>query len=271
VSGDFEPVELLQELDRRFADWSKATSVGAPSAWPPPAPGDGSPPGLYHYEMDIPQAKVLLGRRLPKRLDWTERERFTLLALAEILGGQGAISRIAGRLRTAEGLVYRASATIAPGDLWPGDVQVFFETESGSTARAVELALEEIERLRTEPVHPTELDVVKQTLLAGLRLGLDTSEEIAGYFAEDALLDRPFDYRQTYYDEIDRLQPAEIQAVAWEYLRSDTFLYLTVGRWEEIAGTAGAGESTLERTVGHTRTLLPERDPLSLEPLNRPE
>ena len=113
-------------------------------------------------------------------MGWDSGDRYALDVLGEILGGSGAISRIAGRLRTAEGLVYRASARIDPGELWVGDFQIFFDTRGSQVARAVELSLEELHRIRTEPVHPTELEVAKQTLLGKLRLSFDTAEETAG-------------------------------------------------------------------------------------------
>ncbi len=267
ISGDFDRQSLLSSLEQGLARSTRADIDREPSAWPPPPPKTSATPGLYHHEMDIPQAKVMLGQRFPALLDWSDRDRFTLAVLGELLGGQGAISRIAGRLRTAEGLVYRASAELYPGDLWPGELQIFFETRGSSVDRAITLALEEVERLRTESVHPMELAVVKQSLLARLRLRFDTAEEIAGYFAEDELLGRPHTFWQDYLAGVGNVTVAQVQETAKAYLQRDAMLFLTVGRWREISSGEGPGVSPLEALTGHPRTLLRTRDPLTLEVL----
>lgn len=267
VSGDFQSAELLVELQSLFADWPARPPRHSPIPWPPPPPAAPAPAGLYHYESNVPQAKVMLGQRLPKLLDWRHPDRFALEVLAEILGGSGAISRVAGRLRTAEGLAYRASAEIDPGEFWPGELRVFFETESTSVARAVELALQEIASLGTGLVHPKELDVAVQTLLAELRLDFDTAEEIAGSFAEDELLGRPHGFWQEYLEAVAAVNRQDLARVAREYLRPGELVVLVVGRWAEIAsGRTGRGRS-LESVIGAPVHPLPARDPATLQPL----
>ena len=265
ISGDFEREPILASLEARFGRIDPNGQSDQTSYWPPPSPPPGSGPGLFHYEFDAPQAKVIVGHRFPSLLDWQSPDRFTIEVVAEILGGRGAISRIAGRLRTAEGLVYRASVSLDPGHLWPGELQIFFDTKNSSVARAVELLIEEVERIRTEPVHPRELEVVKQSLLARLRLRFDTAEEVAGYFAEDELLGRPHEYWQMYIDSVLEVSVADVQRAAASFLRPPSFSYLVVGRWREISAGAPAEESTLEAITGHRVTHLAARDPFTLE------
>lgn len=265
VSGDFDPQGLLANLQSRFARWPAADLPPPPVVWPPPSPTAGTEPGLYHYEMNIPQAKVMLGHRLPRFLDWSEDDRFALAVVAELLGGEGAISRIAGRLRTSEGLVYRASVQLYPGDFWPGEIQIFFETRGSSVERALTLALEEVERLRTERVHPLELAVVKQSLLARLRLRFDTAEEIAGYFAEDELLDRPHSYWQEYLEGVANVTITDVQEAAKTYLQPRSMRVLIVGPWASVSPRVDQELSPVEALVGHPRTQLQTRDPSTLE------
>jgi predicted Zn-dependent peptidase len=275
VSGDFDREELLARLEELFADWPAALDPAAgPSAsttvpWPPAAPPAGVDPGLFHVEADTPQAKIALGYRAAAGLGWTDPERFALDVVLEVLGGSGAISRLAGRLRTAEGLVYRASAVYEVGSLWPEYFQVFFDTDSRNAARAIDLALEEIERLRTQAVHPRELEVVKQTLLSRLRLSFDTAEEISGRFAEDRLLGRPHSYWESYRQGVEQVTVDEVRQAARRFLLPDSLVYLVVGRWTELAAGEPQGKSELERVTGHRVTHLPWRDPLTMEPRDR--
>lgn len=270
VSGDFRIDALVASLEQRLAQWPEPSPGGAHGGaipWPPEGPSYAPTPGLYHYEADFPQAKVILGSKLSQGLSWDSADRFALELLGEILGGSGAISRIAGRLRTAEGLVYRAAARIDPGELWEGDFQIQFDTRSDQVARAIELSLEELNRIRTEPVHATELEVAKQTLLGKLRLSFDTAEEIAGQLAENEILDRPADYWDRYRRGIEATTADKVLEAARTYLRFDRLLYLVVGRWNQIGLGAAPGESQLEQITGYPARHLPARDPLTLQPL----
>ena len=270
VSGDFEVDSLLAALEKGIARWPEEAADPARNseiAWPPAGPDLEPIPGLYHYESDTPQAKVALGSRLPREVGWDSDDRFALEVLGEILGGSGAISRIAGRLRTAEGLVYRASARIDPGELWVGDFQILFGTRGSQVARAVELSLDELHRIRTEPVHPTELEVAKQTILGKLRLSFDTAEETAGQLAENELLSRPHDYWNRYLKGIEATTADDVLKAAREFLKPDRLLFLVVGRWQDITQSAPDGQSNLEKATKHPVRHLPTRDPMTLEAL----
>ena len=267
VSGDVITDDLLERLDDHFSAWPESAVDWTPADWPPRPPGKGVAPGLYHYEFDVSQAKVILGHRLPHGLDWNDSDRFVLAVVEEILGGQGGISRIGGRLRTAEGLVYRVGLNIDPGEYWPGELQIFFETRSEAVTRAVQLTIEELERLRSEAPHPTELAVAKRLLISRLRMQFDTAEEIAGYFAGDEFVARPHSYWQSYIDAIDAVTPEQVRVTANKYLTTEQLICLVVGRWLEIATVVSGETSVLETTFGSPVRHLPMRDPSSLEPL----
>ncbi|MCZ6508362.1 MAG: pitrilysin family protein, partial [Acidobacteria bacterium] len=148
VAGDIDGERLETLFGPRLRAWAAALSPAATRPWPPPGPEKTPRPGLFHFDADIPQAKVAMGHRAPGALPTVE-QRVEIEVLAEILGGRGAISRLNGRLRSAEGLVYRTTTRLDPGDLWPADYQIFFDTLDHNTPRAVAAVLEEIERLRT--------------------------------------------------------------------------------------------------------------------------
>ena len=200
ISGAVTKDEIVPLLNRHLEAWEPPDDA-VTAEWPPPRPTHRPNAGPYLIEKDVPQAKVMLGhlsgvaeKSAAEHKPWEPREAAALRVMNEILGGSGAISRIAGRLRTAEGIVYRASASFDTGDLWPGEFRVFFDTSNVNVARAVGLCLEEIRRLQARPVHPQELAVAKETLLAGIRQSFDTAEGISGFLAEDHLMERPADY-----------------------------------------------------------------------------
>ncbi len=278
VSGAVSRQRAVELLSEHLASWPPVAEPATPP-WPPPKPTHEPVPGPYRIEKDTPQAKVRLGHlsrsegaggrttATPGATGDAEgaRELAALAVMGEILGGSGAISRVAGRLRTAEGLVYRASASLDTGELWAGELRIFFDTANADVARAVGLCLEELRRLRSRPVHPQELEVAKESLLAGLRQSFDTAEEIAGYLAEDELMQRPDGYWRRRYDSIRAVTAEQVLAAAQRHLRPEDLVVLAVGRGVEIGVASGAEPSPLERLTGRPVVELPLRDPLTLE------
>jgi predicted Zn-dependent peptidase len=269
ISGAVTREEILPLLTRHMESWTPAEDAVTPD-WPPPRPTHRPASGPYLIEKDVPQAKVMLGHlaeRDPTRADasgWEEREVAALMVMNEILGGSGAISRIAGRLRTAEGLVYRASASFDTGELWSGELRIFFDTGNVNVARAVGLCMEEIRRLQSRPAHPQELAVAKETLLAGIRQSFDTAEGVAGYLAEDHLMGRPRDYWSRRYELIRQITAEEVQVAAARHLRPADLIVLAVGRGLQIGLPTGGRKAQLERLTGRDLVQLPLRDPLTL-------
>ncbi len=263
VSGDIGREEARELLTRLLSRFEPAAEAVTPP-WPPPSPTHEPVAGPYVIEKAVPQAKVRLGHREADAGNRTEAETAAIRVMSEILGGSGAISRINGRLRTAEGLVYRANASYDTGELWSGEFRVFFDTANRTVARAVELTVDEILRMRARPVHPQELKVVKESLLAELRQSFDTAEEVAGYLAEDELLGRsPADWSAR-YRAIQAVTASDVLAAANRYLRPEDLIVLAVGTGAEIGLDRDDAPSELQKLTGRPIVLLPIREPLNL-------
>ncbi len=287
ISGDFS-ADLLGRIQKRFAAWGRLSSdrsecgssgtgstpadrasparlrVGATSVAGRPPPPAGARVVLAPHP--TPQAKLMIGHRLERPPAWNDPERFALLVAGEILGGGGAISRLNGRLRTSEGLVYRASADLELDAAGQEDFRIFLETRPERVWRAIELVEQEVARLRDELVHPREFEIVRQTLIGNLRSDFDTAEEIAGYLAENELLGRPPDYWRRYAQALERVGREEIRSAARKYLRPKDFIVLVVGPEGELLDQPEAGRigSAGDRRI----EILPRRHPGTLEPLD---
>jgi len=259
ISGDLDRDRLLDRLRERSAAWPPPAAAG-PLPWPPPRPGPGAGPGAFLLARELSQTKVLVGHRLSSV---TEADRPALALLAEVLGGSGAVSRIQGRLRTAEGLVYRSVTALEAGELWPGDLRIFFETRPEGTIQALELVRDELARIRRQPVPERELEAARSALLATLRTSFDTPEKIAGRLAENALFDRAGDHWRRWGTALSEVDAVRVREVAERYLRPDELTILVLGPLDEAARTR------LEALAGAPLQLLPERDPETQEPLER--
>lgn len=272
IAGDLDRDQLLRSLEERVAAWSREVStlsVGDEASTHPGEPPARTPagtPGLYHLEAPLTQALVAFGHRLAPPPDWLDPDRAHLDLTAELLGGRGAISRLAGRLRSAEGLVYAAGASVDAGRDRPGEIRFDFSTTPGQTARAIAIALEEVERLREAPPADWEVEAARQNLLAEMMLSWDTPAEVAGRFAEDALLSRPHEHSRRWRDALLAAAPATVRDTARRWIDPRRFVFVVVGPWSEIGGSAAAGESSIERVTGSRVVHLDPRDPRTLEP-----
>lgn len=260
VSGDLDREAFLAALRDRLGRAAHATDASE-IPWPPPAPRNAAHTGVFLLSRDLPQAKVLLGHRLQAV---APHDRPALALAAEVLGGSGAVSRIQGRLRTAEGLVYRSSTAIEAGELWPGELRVFFETRPGGTARAVELVRDEIVRIREQPVPPRELEAARASLLSRLRVDFDTPEEIAGRLAENALYGRDDGHWPAWSAALAAAGADAVRDAARRYLRPDELTVVVLGPLD------APNRERLVELTGGTLELLPERDPATQEPIQSP-
>jgi zinc protease len=265
VSGDVAAAEVVAALDRLLGDWVSPPDAPSVMASPPPLP---PPPeaGLHLRDVPGPQTKMALGHRGPVRRGWDDPDEAPLLVLAEVLGGDGTVSRLRRRLRAEEGIVYRARARVSLGHQEPGTLQVFLEAEPRHAARALSLARAELLRLREEPVPPAELELAKRSLLQLFPLLFDSAERRAGRFAEDALLGRPSAYWSRYRDRIAAVTAADVLRVARRHVRPRELLAVVVGDRERVLAGAAADGVALERLFRRLLPL-PQRDPRTLEPV----
>jgi zinc protease len=263
VSGDVEPRAILEQLARRLAGWQAAE----PAPWPPASPAFTPAPGLYHAEKDIPQGKVRIGHRSLQVDDWSHADLYAITLMNDILGGGGFTSRLTKRVRSDEGLAYGAGSGFGFGVFWPTVFQAGYASKNPTVAYALEIVLEEIDRIRREPVTEAELRVAKGSFIDSFPRSFESAAQIAGTFAQDELIGRPHDYWYAYRERLQAVTAADVARVAQRYLRPEELVMLVVGKWEEIAPGDAEGRATMEQFAGGRVERLPLRDPLTLEPI----
>jgi predicted Zn-dependent peptidase len=259
VSGDFEPPAML----RRLADALDGWAAGEPAGDPPP-PTATLTPGLYHVEKDLPQGRVSLGCRSIRRDD---PDYFPVLMMNRILGGAGFTSRIVSRVRSDEGLAYSAGSSFSPNVYYPGEWRASFQSKNRTVALAIAIILEEVERIRNEPVSADELETAANGLIETFPRRFESKAGMLRVFVDDEITGRAPDYWQQYRDNVRAVTAADITRVANQYLHPDDMAILVVGTWDEIAPGDLEGRADMSAFFGGTATHLPLRDPLTLEPM----
>jgi predicted Zn-dependent peptidase len=259
VSGDFEEGEMLAKLAKAFDGWERRPP--APDPVPPTAVLE---PGLYHVPKEIPQGKVVVGCRSIERDD---PDAIPFMLLDEILGAGGFTSRLMQKVRSNEGLAYSVRSAVAPRVTYPGDFRAGFESKNATVALATKIVLDEIRRIREEPVTAEELETAKRGMIETFPRQFESKPRMLRVFVDDEWTKRPDDYWKTFRKRVAAVTAEDIRRVAQKHLDPEKMAILVVGDWAAIAPGDLEKRASMEEFFGGKVTHLPLRDPLTLEPL----
>jgi len=266
VSGDFDRADMIRALDTLLADWP------SPGAKTPPIPTDLKPagPGVYLVDKDVPQGRVSI--LLPGVMR-DDPDYPAILLMNDILGGGGFTSRIMNRVRSDEGLAYSAGSSF-PGGVWyPSTFRAGFQSKSRTVAYATSIVLEEMKRMTSGPVTEEELQTAKRSFIDSFPENFNTKAKVAGIFAREEFTGRfakAPDFWKGFRQRLERVQQEDIQRVAAKHLHPDRVAILVVGNRQEILKGHPDHPVSLEKLVPAPLTVLPMRDPLTLEPISTP-
>lgn len=220
VCGDFEPVEMEQELERLLGDW-------APGEVPPDWQGGVSPtrPRLTVVDRpDAPQSVVRVFGGAPPR---SSSDRAALSLLEIVLGGSFT-SRLNFKLREEKGFTYGASA----GFNFYRKAGVFLARSSvfaQNTAEAVEVFLEEIAGMTARPATDLEMTKAQSTLLDRTAESLSMAAGIASLYSELALFQRPPEEPADFVAQAEAITHKELAAAAEKLLVAGGLSVVVVG------------------------------------------
>jgi zinc protease len=262
VSGDIDSDRVIGLLTRRFTEWKPGER--SPLV---PAPTETPPVGVWIVDKpDVNQGRVSLGH-LGVRRDHPDHH--AILLMNNVLGGGGFTSRITSRVRSDEGLAYSAGSEYDLGVYFPGEFRAYFQSKSASVARALEIVLDEIDRIRKEPITAEELDGARQYYLGAFPRTFTTAAQTARTFARDEIEGRSDTYWDEFPTRIRAVTMDDIQRVAREQLLPDRILVLIVGAAAEIArGDPDRPQSTLADLA---RRVAGTEDSIHFVPLPNPE
>ena len=260
ASGDFKTPELLAKLEAAFKGWP-SNKMAVPDV---PKPTQTPVAGIYTINKpDVNQGRVSIGHVGSTR---DNPDSYALEIMNDILGGGGFTSRIMSRVRSDEGLAYSAGSSYGMGIYYPGTFRASFQSKSSTTSQAIQIVLDEINRIRTAKVSAEELETSKNAQIETFPRIFSTAAQIAGTFAQDEYTKRPADYWDTYRQRIAAVTADDVQRVAQKYLDPSKLVILVVGNIADITkGNPDHPEYSLTKlaATGQIR-VIPLPDPLTL-------
>jgi zinc protease len=245
IVGDLSAAEARQWVDKTFGDW-KAAPIPELRVPPPPELQDG--PRIL-IDKRITQANIILGHLGISR---SNPDFYALQVLNYILGGGGFSSRLLTNIREDRGLVYSVSSGFDAG-LEPGAFAVDLETRNQTAGEAVAQVIQEIEKVRRQPVSAAELEEAKSYLIGSFPSKMDSVAKRAALMAYVEFYGLGLDYPWRYPSIIKDLTPADLQRVAEKHLHPDRFLLVVVGNKSELNGFAAAAPLPGEKESQHEK------------------
>jgi zinc protease len=222
IHGDFSTPAMKRKLEELFGGWNERQ----PPVSPFPAVREAPHPGVFlAVKEDVNQTVFSVGQ-LGGLLE--DKNDPALEIMADILGG-GFSSRLFKRVRTQLGFAYGIDAEWAAGYDHPGLFEVAGSTKSGTTAEAIEVVREEVDRIRASEVAADELETAKQTSLNSFVFHFDTPARTLSRVLRYRYYGYPDDFIFQYRKALEAVTKADVLRVARQYLRPEAFTIVAVG------------------------------------------
>ncbi len=260
VAGDFDRAEMIARLNRTVGTIGDRGEV-APKV---PQPTQEVKPGVYVVDKpEVNQGRVSIGHMGLMR---PVPDEFSLTVGNDILGGGGFTSWITSRVRSDEGLAYSAGSSFGINNTYPGTFRAYFQSKSSTCARAAQISIELMKKLRDQGVGEEELETSRNSFIQTFPNRFESAIQTAALYAGDELVGRPHSYWTDYRDNVAKVNQASIQEAARKYIHPDRLVILVVGNAEEILkGHPDHPEASFQNFGEITH--LPLRDPMTLEPI----
>ncbi len=154
-----------------------------------------------------------------------------------LLGGSN--NRLFQNLREDHGYTYGAYSSLSQ-DKYIGSFNAGADVRNEVTDSAITQILYEMERIRTEPVSPEELEKVKNYLTGTFALALEQPATVARFALNIARYGLPADYYANYLKTLAAVTPDDITEMANKYIRPENSHVFVVGKADDIAENLAA-------------------------------
>lgn len=225
--GDFKTNELFAQIERTFGDW-RAPQLEAPREAEPPRQ-HGRQVHLVHLPNSV-QTQVLVGNLAITRCapDWHAT------ILANTIYGGAFHSRLIMNIREQKGYTYSPRSGMNPLRQ-QGYFTISAAVRNDVTAATLTEVFYEMDRMRSLPVTPEELDSARNYLTGVFSLGVATQDGLLGQLATVYMDRLPEGYLEGYRERVRALRAEDVLAAARRHFDSANAQIVLVGDRQQIA------------------------------------
>ena len=226
VSGDFDKGAMLALLRETFGDWAKGDVPELTMPPVQPASADQSKMLVHYVGKETSQAHLRAGALTIKE---TDPDYPALAIVNDILGGSGFRSRLFRDVRTNRGLAYsvgsRLQANVYEQGLW----YMRAETKLASAQEVIGRFVDNLERMRKEPVTAEELEEAKESFVNSFVFSFASSGSIVARQVDLEYDGLPKDWLQQLRDKVVKLTKEDLLRAAQTHLHPERMKVLAVG------------------------------------------
>lgn len=219
VAGDFNEKKITRFLKNTFSGMKRGKKVQKKKT----KESQSSPAAVVKFK-ESDQTHMVLGVRA---FDTFDKRRHALQVLADVVGG-GMASRLFKRVRSELGAAYyvRAASELS---LDHG----YFSVSAGVDHKKLEIVikaiLKELKRLTFEAVGKEELKRAKDHIVGNFILGLETSDELAGFYGSQEILLEKLMRPSQVAKKIQEVKSEDIMKVAKDIFKNDRLNLAIIG------------------------------------------
>ena len=223
VTGNFNEKEAVKKIESAFSGIRTGKKVQKLKTVE-----SQKSPRIFLKMKETDQAHLVVGVRA---FDIFDKRKYAIDLLADILGG-GMSSRLFQKLREEMGAAYYVKSE---ADLLSdhGFLTVSAGVDNNKVSEAIKAVVEEFERLVKEPIEKEELQRVKDRCVGGLIMGLETSDQLAGFYGGQEIITKKIVSPEETIKKIQAVKVEEISAVAKDIFKNNKLNLVIIGPFKE--------------------------------------
>ncbi len=219
VSGRIDRLKVVDRVRQEFGDLLPGEGQVLEIPWEPKASEK-----QVHLSASADIAWLFIGFPAPS----VASRDYLPMALIHSILGDGLSSRLFTEIREKRGLAYEVGATY-PILQGPSHLLTYVITRPNEVGKTRRTLLEQVERLKTEPISPLELEGAKRKVRGRYWLARETNRERALTVAVAETIGLGYQFDQNFLQELERVTPQDIQRVASAYLVNPTLVVARPG------------------------------------------
>ncbi|MEB3831681.1 M16 family metallopeptidase [Phormidium sp. CCY1219] len=224
IVGDFDTEEMRSLIEAKFGDWKPDPKLDRPTSNLPPVT-QAKKSGIFLVNQpQLTQSNIQLGH-LGGELKNPDYPAISVLN--GVLNGFGG--RLFNQIRSRQGLAYSVYGVWSPRYDYPGMFIAGGSTRSDATVPFIAAMLEEIERIRTEPITEEELEYAKESALNSFIFNFADPSQTLSRLMRYEYYGYPEDFIFQYQRGVEETTIEDVQRVAQNYLAPEQLVTLVVG------------------------------------------
>ncbi|MHA7942727.1 M16 family metallopeptidase [Formosa sp. 3Alg 14/1] len=229
VVGDIDFKTAKKAITKDFGKWKKGAEIK--TTLPAVTPNVATTQIDFVDMPNAVQSNIVVTNNVDLKMN--DPDYFAAQIANYILGGGGE-GYLFKNLREEHAYTYGAYSSLSDSRYNGARFTASSQVRNAVTDSAAVQILNEINRIKTEPVDPKDLESAKAKYIGSFVMALEKPETVARYALNIKLNDLPSDFYETYLEKINALTATDVQNAANKYFQSKNSRIIIVGKGSDV-------------------------------------